>query len=412
LGRADTRTSAGPSPVGLVHDFLLTLRGAERTFATMAELWPKAPIYTTVYSAPGTGDHFAEREVHASYLQRLRPRQESFRRLLPLYPRTVERLRLGPHPLLISSSSAFAHGITPAPGAVHVCYCHTPFRYAWFERDRARKEVRSALRPLLERSLDRIRRWDLEASRRVTHYIANSQLTRERIGDLYGRDAAVVHPPVAVDRFRPGAPEDFVLIVSALVPHKRIDVALEAVRLAGARARVVGEGPELARLQAEFDDVAEFHGWTADSELADLYSRCRALVVPAAEEFGIAAVEAQAAGRPVVALASGGALETVVDGETGVLVPGGAASDFAEAIRETDFERFDPGAAVRNASRFSVERFQSRLRREVERVAREPARECSAPPHGASNGRPRRRHTCPTPSRIPIAPSHSRFNSR
>jgi glycosyltransferase involved in cell wall biosynthesis len=398
--------------VGLIHDFLLTRRGAERTFEAMAELWPEAPIYTSVYSARGTAERFAGREVRPSYLQRLRPRQSNFRTLLPLYPGAVKRLDVGAHPLVISSSSAFAHGVRPANGATHVCYCHTPLRYAWFERERALREVRSSLRPLLERSLDRIRRWDLEASRRVTRYVANSRLTRERIGDFYGRDAALVHPPVAVDRFRPGAPEDFMLLVSGIVAHKRLDVALEAVRLAGARARVVGEGPELARLEAKFGDVADFHGWVADPELADLYSRCRALVVPAAEEFGIAAVEAQAAGRPVVALASGGALESVLDGETGVLVPRGAARDFAEAIRETDFDRFEPAAAVRSAGRFSVERFQSRLRREVARAAAGPGRELSGPPHGASNGRPRRRHTCPTPSRIPSAASHSRLSSR
>jgi glycosyltransferase involved in cell wall biosynthesis len=398
--------------VGLVHDYLLTLRGAERTFEAIADLWPGAPIYTTVYSAEGTADHFAGHEVHPSYLQRLRPRQSSFRALLPLYPSSVERLKVGAHRLLISSSSAFAHGVRPAPGAVHVCYCHTPFRYAWFERDRARREVRSPLRPLIERALDRIRRWDLEASRRVTHYIANSKLTRKRIRDLYGRDAALVYPPVDVDRFHPGVPEDFFLLVAALVPHKRIDVALQAVRLAGARARVVGEGPELARLKAEFGDIADFHGWVDDPELADLYARCRALIVPSAEEFGIAAVEAQAAGRPVVALARGGALETVIDGETGVLVPLGAARDFAEAIRETDFDRFDPAAAVRSASRFSVERFRSGLRREVERVAPGQVPERPRPPHGSSNGRPRRRHTSPTPSRTPRAPCHSRLSSR
>ena len=402
----------GPHPVGLVHDFLLTRRGAERTFEAITDLWPEAPVYTTVYSVRGTEGRYAGRQVHPSYLQRLRLGQSSFRALLPLYPGAVERLRIEDHPLLISSSSAFAHGVRPAAGTVHVCYCHTPFRYAWSERARASQEVRAPLRRPLERCLDRIRRWDLAASGRVTRYIANSKLTRERIRDLYGRDAAVVHPPVDVERFRPSAPEDFLLVVSGLVAHKRIDVALEAVRLAGGRARVVGEGPERARLQARFGDVADFHGWVGDRELAGLYSRCRALVVPAAEEFGIAVVEAQAAGRPVVALASGGALETVVDGETGVLVAGDTPGEFAEVIRESDFERFDAMAAIRSAARFSVARFRSRLLREVERAAGVSAHKRSDRSQGPSNGLPPRRHTCPTPSRIPSAPPHSRLSSR
>jgi glycosyltransferase involved in cell wall biosynthesis len=365
---AGGRTTDPREPVGLVHDYLLTLRGAERSFALMSDLWPDAPIYTTIYSPRGTGNRLARHDVRTSYLQRLRPGLRTYRALMPLYPGAVERLPVGEHSLLVSSSSAFAHGIRPQPGAVHVCYCHTPFRYAWFERERAPAEVARPLRPLLARSLDRFRGWDLDASSRVTHYIANSALTQERIADIYGRDAAVIHPPVAVDRFRTAEPEDFFLLVSGIVAHKRIDVALEAVRLAGARARVVGAGPELARIRASFGDVAEFHGWIPDSELANLYSRCRALVVPAVEEFGIAIVEVQAAGRPVVALAAGGALETMIDGETGVLVAGETASDFAEALRETDFDRFDPGALRANAARFSVGRFQDELQREVNRA--------------------------------------------
>lgn len=353
--------------VGLAHDYLLVMRGAERTFAAIAGCWPRAPIYTTLYDARGTEGRFEGREVKTSYLQRLGVRQRGFRLMLPLYPRAVERLPVAGHRLVVSSSSAFAHGVRPGPGALHVCYCHTPFRYAWHEREFALAEAPRPLRPLLGAALERVRRWDLEASRRVDRYIANSRRVQERIERLYGRESVVIHPPVEVERFGPRSPRDYYLVVGELVPHKRVDVALEAARLAGAPVRVVGSGPELARLRARFPG-AEFLGRVSDAELARLYAEARALLVPNEEEFGIAAVESQAAGRPVVATAAGGVLETVVDGETGVLVPGGGVDGFAEVLREVDFDRFDPAAIVGHAEGFSAARFRERLKAEVERL--------------------------------------------
>jgi len=354
--------------VGLVHDYLLTMRGAERTFTAIADCWPDAPIYTTLYSAQGTEGRFAAREVHTSYLQRLPVRQRGFRRLLPLYPRAVERLPVSRHDLVVSSSSAFAHGVRPGPGAVHICYCHTPFRYAWHERDLALQEAPAVARPLLRRALARQRRWDLAAAGRVTHYIANSQVTQERIRSFYGRDASVIHPPVETDWLEPGTPEDFLLVVTELAPHKRVHVALEAARLARRPIKVVGAGPELARLKSRFEGGAEFLGRVSTAELAQLYPRALALVVPNVEEFGIAAVEAQAAGRPVVALDAGGTRETVVDGETGVLVEEGTPKAFAEALAETDFASFSAAQIKRHAEQFSRERFTERFTAEVRRL--------------------------------------------
>ena len=358
-----------PLEVGLVHDYLLTMRGAERTFAAMADCWPSAPIYTTLYSADNTDGRFASRLVHTSYLQRLGVRQGGFRRLLPLYPRAVERLPVGKHDVVVSSSSAFAHGVRPKAEAIHVCYCHSPFRYAWHERELALEEAPRLARSLLDRMLTRIKRWDLEASRRVTHYIANSRLTQERIHAFYGREASLVHPPVDTSWLGPGTPEDFFLVVTELAPHKRVDIALQAARLAGKPIKVVGSGPILRRLQTVFGDSAEFLGRVSSEQLADLYSGALALVVPNVEEFGIAAVEAQGAGRPVVALNAGGARETVLDGETGVLVPDGTASAFAEVLREVDFEAFSPTAIRDHAEKFSVQRFADQLMREVARLA-------------------------------------------
>ncbi len=358
----------GDRSVGLVHDYLLVMRGAERTFAAIAECFPDAPVYTLLYDPEGTSGAFDGREVRTSYLQRLGANQRSFRRLLPLLPGAVARLPVQEHDLVISSSSAFAHAVRPRSGALHICYCHTPFRYAWFERQRAEQELPRPLRPLLRLALDRVRKADLTASRRVSHYIANSETTRRRIERFWGRDATVIHPPVDVDRFAPGEPEDYLLVVTELVPHKRVDVALEAARRAGRPLKVVGTGPELERLRARHDGQAEFLGRVGDHELAKLYSHALALVVANVEEFGIAAVEAQAAGRPVVAPAAGGTLETVVPGTTGVLVPPEDPDALAEALRATDFRGFSPEAIREHAQRFSREAFQARLRAEVKRL--------------------------------------------
>lgn len=344
------------------------MRGAERTFATIADCWPSADIYTLLYDPRGTGDKFAGRSVTTSYLQSLGLRQHNFRRALPLFPRAVEHLPLREHDVVVSSSSAFAHGVNVAPHAVHVCYCYTPFRYAWHERARALNETARPLRPALRGVLYRIRSWDRDAATRVSHYIAISRLSQQRIADAYGRGSTIIHPPVDVSRFSTGEPEDYALIVTELVAHKRVELALEAAKRAGMRIKVVGTGPNLAALKARYAGSAEFLGRVSDAELPRLYARARVYVMTSIEEFGISAVEAQAAGRPVVAVAAGGALETVLPGETGVLVPVDDVNALAEVLRYTDFDRFSPGAISCNASRFSTETFKARLRAEVARL--------------------------------------------
>lgn len=353
--------------VALSHDYLLVMRGAERTFAAIAELYPEAPIFTLLYDAQGTNGRFSDRAITTSRLQRVGVDQVTFRRLLPLFPWAVERLRPPASDIVLSSSSAFAHGITVPEGAVHVCYCHAPFRYAWYEEARAIAEVAFPLRPVMRWQLSRIRRWDLAASRRVDAYIANSQLCRERIKRYYGRDAPVIHPPVETHRFAIGEPGDSLLVVSEIVRHKRLHVALEAARRSRAPIRVVGSGPDHLALSNAYPE-AEFLGRATDEDLARLYASARAVVVPSVEEFGITAVEAQAAGRPVIAAAAGGALETVLDGATGRLAIPDDVESFARAIAEIDLLDFDPARAVHNADRFSVTAFQRRLSAEVNRV--------------------------------------------
>jgi glycosyltransferase involved in cell wall biosynthesis len=359
--------------VALVHDYLLVMRGAERTFAEIAACWPEAPIYTLLYDAEAVADGFAGRDVHTSYLQRLGPRQSSFRNLLPLFPGAVERLAVDGFDTVVSSSSAFALGVRPDPGALHVCYCHSPFRYAWFERERAIAECPRPARPLLRLTLRRIRSWDQRAARRVTRFVANSAITRERIEQIYGVDSEIVYPPVAVERFSLGEPEDFALFVGQVVRHKRVEMAIEAALLAGRPIKIVGDGPDLPRLRALYEGAAvEFLGNVADNRLADLYSRCLVLLVPNIEEFGIAAVEVQAAGRPVVAVGRGGVRETVLDGETGVLVEGEDAAALAEPLRDENFARFDPAAISAHAQRFSVASFRDRFATLVERYRQQP----------------------------------------
>jgi glycosyltransferase involved in cell wall biosynthesis len=349
--------------VGLVHDYLLVRRGAERTFLAMTQCWPDAPISTLLYDPTVFEDDMRDRTLRTSRLDRFGIKQNSFRRLLPLYPPAIERLPVHDYDVIVSSSSAFAHGVRPRPDARHVCYCHSPFRYAWFERERGLGELSGPARALAARYFDYHCRWDREASSRVTQYLANSKLTQARIAKYYDRDSTVVHPPVEVDRFSIGEPEDFFVTVCELIGHKRVEVALEAARLIGAPIKVIGSGKDAGELHARFGDTAEFLSRIEDWELTALLSRARALIVTNVEEFGIAAVEAQAAGRPVI----GGALETVVDGVTGLLVDPPTPERFAEAMQAAGERSWDSVAIREHAQQFSTSAFQRRLRDEVTR---------------------------------------------
>jgi glycosyltransferase involved in cell wall biosynthesis len=351
-----------------VHDYLLVMRGAERTFEAMAACYPDATIATLLYDPVGTEGRFRHRRVRVSFLQPAAASQRLFRRFLPVLPVAAERLPLEGARVVISSSSAFAHGVRPGPHAPHISYCHSPFRYVWHERGRSLEGLPAPARPLAKGVLGAVRQWDIGASRRVTAYIANSRLTRQRIGEFYGRDATVVHPPVDIERFagRP-RPQDYVLVVGEVTRHKNTELALAAAERVGAKTKVVGDGPDRARLQRRFRS-ATFLGRVDDRRLIDLYAGCRALLVPAIEEFGMTMVEAHAAGRPVLAAARGGALEIVEDGETGVLFPPGSVDALAEALRETDWYGFDVARLRRSAQRFSVTQFQHRFTSEVARI--------------------------------------------
>jgi glycosyltransferase involved in cell wall biosynthesis len=260
---------------------------------------------------------------------------------------------------VVSSSSAFAHLVRVPRGVPHICYCHAPFRYAW---DRAEPPVNipAALRPMLGLVLYLHRAADRRAASRIDRFVANSKFTQDRIRRLWGKDAVVVHPPVDVNRFTPEEPEDYVLFVGELVSHKRPHVAIAAAAAAGRRIKVVGGGAELSALRARYGSHAEFLGRVSDAELATLYQRAAAVIIPNVEEFSIVAVEAQAAGRPVVGLQAGGLLETVSPGRSGILVPPGDDNALRDALA-SDFSRFDSAAIRDHAQQFSSESFATRM---------------------------------------------------
>jgi glycosyltransferase involved in cell wall biosynthesis len=356
------------SRVALVHDFLVDVRGAERVFLALCDLFPDAELFTAVYDEQGTEGRFAHREVHTSFLQHLRPSARTFRTLLPLYPAAMESLDLRGFDLVISSSSAWAHGVIPEDDAVHVCYCHNPFRYAWNARQETLAARGTVGRAALGAVFQRWRQWDWIAAQRVDAYMANSQTTKRRVARYFGREATVLHPPVELERFAPATPGDAYVVLSELMAHKRIDVAIRAFRDLQLPLVVVGNGPDARRLHRLAGPTVSFTGRVSDAEAAGILSRARALVVTATEEFGIAAVEAQAAGRPVIALNEGGVRETVVEGVTGTFFHRPEPASLAEAVRSFDAVAVDPRACVDNAQRFDSAQFRRGLKAVVDQV--------------------------------------------
>jgi glycosyltransferase involved in cell wall biosynthesis len=361
-----------PEPkVALVHDFLLDLRGAERVFAAICDTWPDADVFSAVYDEDGTEGRFAHRNVHTSFLQRLRPTSRTFRALLPLYPAAIESFDFSGYDIVVTSSSAWAHGVIVDGDAVHVCYCHNPFRYAWNARESTLANRTPLGRVALGSVLNRWRQWDWIAAQRVDRYVANSRTTARRIARYFNRTAQVLYPPVETARFGPGEVGDHYLVLSELMPHKRIDVAVRAFTKLGRPLVVAGDGPDARRLRRMAGPTVRFEGRVSDARAEELLRRCRALVVPATEEFGIAAVEAQASGRPVIALAEGGVRENVTEGVTGTFYEPSDPDALAEAVAGFDPFSVDVEDCVANANRFDVVHFRAGLRRIVEEACAE-----------------------------------------
>ena len=342
------------------------MRGAERVFLELCNIWPQADIYTAVYDERGTEGRFADRAVHTSFLQRLRPSARTFRALLPLYPAAIESFDLSDYDLVVSSSSAWAHAVLCDERSVHVSYCHNPFRYAWNDRDRTLARQRDPItRAFLRGAFRRWRQWDWIAAQRTDRYVANSRTTQARIRTYFGRDSLVVYPPVDTARFAPGAVDDHYAIISELMPHKQIDVAIAAFNMLRRPLIVIGDGPDARRLRRLAGPTVQFTGRATDAEVPQILQGARALIVTSTEEFGIASVESQAAGRPVIALRAGGSLETVLDGVTGCFWSGGA-DQLAAAVLQFDDSAVDPLACTRNAARFNPANFRRGLLAEIE----------------------------------------------
>lgn len=377
--------------VALVHDFLLDLRGAERVFLELCEMWPTADIFTAVYDEDGTEGRFAHRAVQSSFLQRLRPSARTFRALLPFYPAAIESFDLSGYDLVVSSSSAWAHAVLCDERTVHVSYCHNPFRYAWNDRDSTLARRRNPVtRTVLRAAFRRWRQWDRIAAQRTNRYVANSSVTQARIRAYFGREAAIVHPPVDTRRFSPGPVGDYYLVVSELMSHKQIDVAIRAFNTLSRPLVIVGDGPAAGRMRRIAGPTVRFVGRLSDAEVARTIQGARAMVVTAVEEFGIAAVESQAAGRPVIARRGGGALETVVEGVTGCFWSGGAV-ELAAAVRSLDDADVDPEACVRQAARFDSHRFRRGFGREIHAAFAAPMLPTDGAPRSRTHMRPVKR---------------------
>jgi glycosyltransferase involved in cell wall biosynthesis len=357
--------------VALVHDWLTGMRGGEKVLDVLCELYPDADIYTLVHEPGQLNNRIEGHRIITSPLQRWPAVRRRFRNWLPAFPTLIERFDFAGYDLVVSSSHCVAKSIIVPETTVHVCYCHSPMRYAWdqfdayFGVDRVGWAAHHALYGPVLRHLAR---WDARTASRPGRYLANSAHVAGRIARYYNRASTVVYPPVDTAFYRPAdqIPGDHFLMVSALVPYKRIDRAIDATRLVGRHLRVVGEGPERSRLEARREPHVTFLGRLDDEAVRAEYQQAAAVLLPGEEDFGIVPLEAQACGRPVVALALGGALETVVDGETGVLVPNDAPETWAAALVRVGELNDISRSSRRQAERFSRDVCLKHLRRVID----------------------------------------------
>jgi glycosyltransferase involved in cell wall biosynthesis len=368
--------------VALVHDWLNQFGGAENVLEELAALFPGAPIYTSIYAPERMPSAYRQWSIRTSPMQRIPGIAAHHQRYLPLYPLAFGRMDLSSYDLVVSNKSGFCHGVytgSSQPGsaqangrrATHICYCLTPTRFLWlYDQYREREQIGGAQDVALRPLLALLRRWDWAAAQRVDHFIAISRAVQERIQRIYGRESVIIHPPVDTAFFTP-APQaappgndylDYYLIVSRLVPYKRIDLAVNAfAHLPNERLVVIGEGRDLAALQAAAGPNIHFLGHQSRERIRELLRGCKALLFPGLEDFGITPVQAMATGRPVIAFASGGALDTVTPSVTGELFAEQSVASLADALAIFDPRRYDPVACRTQAEQFSVSLFHQKL---------------------------------------------------
>ncbi len=352
--------------VVLVHDWLTGMRGGEKVLEAICRILPQAELVTLLYVPGSVSPVIAGRRIRTSFIQHLPFARRLYRHYLPLFPIAVEALDLDDADVVISTSHAAVKSVVRTGRARHLCYCHSPMRYAWDQFDAyfGVDRVGPAAHAVLRRVMAALARWDRATADRVDAYLANSHYVAGRIARYYNRHASVLYPPVDTSFFTPGGapPEPYFLVVSALVPYKRIDVAIRAAERLGARLKIAGTGPDEARLRALAGPTVEFLGSVEGEALRELYRRAQALVLPAEEDFGIAPVEAMACGRPVVALARGGATESVQPGITGMLVDRQTPAAFAEAMHAAATATWPPTRLVERAAEFGADRFDRGFR--------------------------------------------------
>ncbi len=357
--------------VAIVHYWLVNMRGGERVVEALCELFPQADIYTHVYDPASVSQIIRSHPVRTTFIQKLPAPVRHYRDYLPLMPLALEQLDLREYDLVISSESGPAKGVVVSPDTVHVCYCHTPMRYVWDMYHDYAAETGGLKRFLIPPLIHYLRLWDHSSAARVDHFIANSRYVAVRINKHYRRDAMVIHPPVDTHAFSPCAePGDFYLMVGQLVRYKRPDLAVEAFSRMGKPLVVIGEGELLPEVRAKALRNIKFMGHQPFEVLRDHYARCKALVFPGEEDFGIVPVEAMAAGRPVIAYGKGGALETVVDGETGLFFNGRTAESLMDAVER--FERagveMSSERIVQHARKYDREIFKQRMTEAIEGI--------------------------------------------
>ena len=357
---------AATGRVALVHDWLTGMRGGEKCLEILCELFPQADLFTLVHIPGSVTPAIEARRIRTSFVQHLPAAARGYRRYLPLFPTAIERFDLRAYDLVVSSSHCVAKGVRPRPGAVHVCYCYTPMRYVWDQFDAYFGAGRADLVTRIAAGAARaaLQRWDVRSAARVGRFVAISEFVRQRIRRYYDRDADIVYPPVDCAAFPPDrrGPEDYFLAVAAFAGYKRLDVAIEAARRAEVRLLVVGQGPDAERLgRRAAGSRVDFLPWQSDAALARLMARCRALLFPGEEDFGITPLECMAAGRPVIAYGAGGALETIVPGRTGVLLPSQDPESWAATLRDFRDDAFDPAVLHAHALGFDRAHYRRRM---------------------------------------------------
>ena len=359
--------------MALIHDHLAQDGGAERVLRVLAEMYPQADIYTLLYEKRQADKYFSDRTIKTSFIQRVPGGVKHYQWFLPWMPLAVEFFDLSDYDLVISDASAFAKGVITGINVPHICYCHTPTRYLWDYTHRYIAELKynKFIKKVVSLCLNYLRVWDYQAARRVDYFVANSSLVQKRIKKYYDCESEVIYPPVEVDNFKMGEGQgDYFLIGGRVVTYKRFDLAVEAFRELGWPLKVFGDGIDLPRLKKMAKEAhnIEFLGRVSDKERAELYQHCRAFLNPQEEDFGITVVEAMACGRPVIAYSQGGALETVVEGETGVFFKEQTKESLIEALHRFEQLSFNAVAIRQHAVKFSRQRFETQFRDFVERA--------------------------------------------